>query len=527
MSRIPQKKFSDAARAAFNGTYDSPFIGQDTLENIQKSARAYANDGSYAKASARSALTLAQAVVGISGERTQLPKSSLSAAFKLISQNSWVKDSAKFLKLAQEFPSGILGIVDTALSQSLAAIPVVGAIGSLTLSLVRVIRTMRERSAPQYIEPFRLDKDGDSAETSLWLGYLSQGSNWTRLFLPPRKGPFDLRIEAADRVEFQQKTPRSDSAHMGGGILPGTLARSVDHVVARWPKEMVAIPKPKSGKEVTPNDLIDANRDLLDNLVYDAGNLTPSLQRLGAATWAAATSRMSTSMFNIATDPIIRAWFEYSKELDRFADFVMKDNSKLGAVFTTQQRRARMYLAAVGLSRSDDVVGAGEALVAGKRYNYAGVATRHCQHLAKMQREMLETPLVATASVKQAAFKDNAELLEKLKRNRKKMLDAGKLDNVHLDDIVDKDFRSKVLASRRSSPDAPVATSPTTSTSTITRAQIARELQKKKIRRGLDFEEVEEVKADKNNRERGGGGGVAVLATLVAAGLGVAALGRK
>ena len=464
MVKIPQLEVSVPTQPiAFGADFVTTRMSEDQLENAARLPEA---DPSVLEGPWQSeAMVLAQAPHVIAAELglgnfRSLGQGTLDAIRALVSQDVFDHDTdvAPFLVKASEWVSRFDEV-----SEGLQSVPFVGMALGVIVSVAKTLRGALRNKAPL---PPRLEMDPglDAREVSRALGMIRTREDWTPLFLP--------KLAPVTEYGGWTATPEQGSFVFGRGegvefgCAPGDLFFVAKGVQARVSAADVTIPS----RSRTPRRRLilrtGQNPATLRARVFSIGEWYPALAALGRSVWSM-IGVDSAAMFQVDGYALIERWGDYHHGTARFKHAM---DRWLGEELSNGSKRWKReqiagYLAHVGAAFHDARNSDGSplsqrdllelAVNANRRPVFETVgmqATRAASNLVIRQYAASKSPLNALVSKDAPALRANKDLREHFLQARSEQRRAGRFDSIDLEEVPDKDLRSKLTARRRTQP---------------------------------------------------------------------------
>lgn len=335
--------------------------------------------------------------------------------------------------------------------QAMGAIPFVGVVARLGLSIVEGVLDAAEHGRP--LPPaltYNAELNADyTQELMRVIGEPGQFiADWTDVFRPTRVGAWEV-VEREDEWTWEPAGAGTD----GWGIVPGIPRGTMGIVASHVSLSAFVAATGKGGNRK------GAYR-YGTGWVYDKTRFYPSYVRAGMSAWEALQTK-TAAMFNVDTRGVGHEWVQY---VDGFLE---RREADMGDIMTddyAHPHELAAYFAAFGVydvptyaEKTGRFAGGGKptwpmpkpkgastaTLPYERRIDY--IARRQLATLRQRQRDALDTLLVAYCSKDQAAFRDD-ELADLLRHRRGQLLDHPALADVDLADVVDDDYRAEVSA---------------------------------------------------------------------------------
>jgi hypothetical protein len=466
--KIPELMVSVPTRPiAFGDAFESSRMSEDDMKNAARFPEA--SPSSMSSGWQSEAMKLAQAPhviaanLGLGAFRSQ-GMELLESIEELVSQEVFDLDTdvARFLRVASDAFSRFDEV-----SSALRAVPYVGAVLGVIVSVARTVKKSVEYRAP--LPPqLKMDPVHDAEEVTAALQMIRSRGDWTPLFLP-NEGPTNAEQGGWTMVQEDGgfRFGRGDRV-TGFGCSPGDYFFVAKGVQARIGTKDVTIP---NDSRTPRHSLIlrkGQNPVSLRERVFSIGEWYPGLAALGRSVWSMINSPDSAAMFQVDGFALIEGWSNYHHSTARFKDAM---DRWLGRELKNGSKRWKRdmiagYLSHVGAAfhdvrRADGSVLSQEellelALDANRRPVAQTVgmqAVRAASSLVKQQYAVSGTRLNALVSKDAPALVANRELRDHFLKKRAELQEVGRFDTVDLAEVPDESLRSKLVASRRTNPE--------------------------------------------------------------------------
>ncbi|MGH1343798.1 MAG: hypothetical protein ACRBN8_19735 [Nannocystales bacterium] len=505
----------------------------------------------------RNAVALAQSTHALAADLQltgfdSLGQGALESILKIVGQETFLNDS-DVRALAIE---GVESIIDFVVDGPLSAIPFVGAAARVVWSTVQLVFESTKLEPGSLPPMFRMSPAADDRDTNIAINRLKgqSGDDWTPIFLPRTRGRWGMVVEsgpegrASGSAKFaRDPAPYYDKHIPRLGCAPGDLFYVDGGVQARVTTGDVTIPSKSREPQYQTIMGTGNNPRALHSLVFGLSSWYPSLSSLGRSVWSLIGVRESTAMFQVDADQIADEWAQFAGATGIFRAHIDEHLTRRIPKGSKDFKRPLIanYLANVGAAmhtlRTRDEKGKlrelnqdqllAAALDPGKRAGADSVGRRavvHANNLLKRQRQTIQTPLNALVSANAPAFRTNPALREFLLAERTKMLNAGRFDDLVLEEVPDPHLRKRI-STRGRPPGGSMSTNFVDPASAERQRKHAAELSEvlKKVDKPVGFGGYG-AEHDPED-ESGGGFGLAIAGLVATAGLaaGGVALARR
>ncbi len=344
-------------------------------------------------------------VQGLVGLNVGIPTNLINHFSRSISHAALQDGADNWVQFATSTTSAIADIA----VQDMGQIPIVGWIAQLVYTVVKVIVTAATGHQPKPAL-LRYSKETDQHQARQALQLL-EGNDWTNLFMPAWTGSWK-RYEGSDGNVFHPRDPAN-----GYGCLPGGATGYVTTQCFH--------------KGPCPEDTWDQ---------------TPSVARVCTAAWSAISTNDTASVFNVWPEGWYFGWHDFFEQ-----GLYWARHPPPGPVGGLEEHLSKASIPLAVPKHSGAPLRGGDTSLCAETSKDPGmkvwnVVCRWTSFVSGRQFDMLDTVVCAYASEKQVAFQKKPALLNRLHDRRKHLLVSSDLARVHLDDVVDADFRDAVKA---------------------------------------------------------------------------------